>query len=100
MFRTYLGIAAAILALSPALAAAQSAVSDPAVPGSGYQTQQAPRTSPQPLAAEADPSVPGAGYKIVPPPTPRPDAGPLAADVQDPGKPGDGYRVRSATDPK
>jgi len=93
MFRAHLRIAALTLAFAPALAAAQSAVPNPTAPGSGYQIQQSPRTSPQPLVGAADPSSPGSGYKIVPPPTPRPESGPLAADVQDPGKPGDGYEV-------
>ena len=100
MLRTYLALAAMTLAFAPALAAAQSAVPNPAVPGSGYQIQQTPRTNPQPLAAESNPSVPGDGYKIAPPSTPRPDSSPLAADVQDPGKPGDGYKIPTSTDPK
>ncbi|HTY66503.1 MAG TPA: hypothetical protein VMH36_07620 [Alphaproteobacteria bacterium] len=99
MTRASLTIAGLLIALVPALAAAQSAVSNPAVPGSGYQVPDTVGTSPQPLAADGtDPAVPGSGYKIVP--APRAVSGPLAADVQDPGKPGDGYQVPTPTDAK
>lgn len=94
MRRISLAIAVAAFAFVPGLAAAQSAVSDPAVPGSGYKIPEVRRMIAQPLAASpAASSKPGDGYKIVP--APRAVSGPLAADVQDPGKPGDGYQMPS-----
>lgn len=90
MLRTYIAIAAVTLAFAPALAAAQSAVSDPAVPGSGYQVPQSPqtpRTSEHSLTdALPNPAVPGDGYKIKE--TPRTNPNPPAAE------PGDGYQMR------
>ena len=76
----------------PAVAAAQSAISDPAVPGSGYRIHAAARTSGQTLAAnQIDPSVPGDGYRIVA--VPRVSAQPLAADPADARVPGGGYGI-------
>src|SRR5258708_33525538 len=81
---TFLKIVAVVLALAPNMAAAQSAVPDPSVPGSGYKIPETPRTSGQPLDAnQVDPGRPGDGYRIAPAPRTSPE--PLAADVQDPG---------------
>lgn len=97
MIKTLLKTAAIALVLAPAVAAAQSAISDPAVPGSGYKVPNDARTSAQPSAAyPVDPSVPGDGYKIEA--TPRTDPNPPAADVQNPGTPGDGYQIRTQTE--
>jgi hypothetical protein len=51
MTKTYLKIAALVIALAPNVAAAQSAVSTPAMPGSGYQMPSTPRTNTQPPVA-------------------------------------------------
>jgi hypothetical protein len=81
--KTYLQIAALVIALVPSVASAQSI--------DGYQIPSAPRTSAQPAAADQmDLSVPGDGYKIVPAPR---GPQPLAADTTDLSVPGDGYRI-------
>lgn len=92
--KTSLKIVAVVLALAPNMAAAQSAVPDPSVPGSGYKIPETPRTSGQPLDAnQVDPGRPGDGYRIAPAPRTSPE--PLAADVQDSGIPGNGYQMRA-----
>jgi hypothetical protein len=92
MTNTYLKIAALALAIVPNVAMAQSAISDPAVPGSGYRIPPVSRTSTQPpVASQVDASVPGSGYQI--PAAPRTSHQPLVAYAPDPGVPGDGYRI-------
>jgi hypothetical protein len=79
-------LVAALLVATPGLALAQSAISDPTVPGSGYRIPQVARTSAQPLAA-----YPGDGYRILA--VPRTSAQPLAALPANPNVPGDGYAI-------
>lgn len=57
-------LAAAFVAFTPAIALAQSAMPDPAVPGSGYQVPDVQANRVPLTSAEANPSVPGDGYKI------------------------------------
>ena len=83
-------LVAAFLVTTPGLALAQSAISDPALPGSGYRIPQVTRTSPQPPAA-----YPGDGYRIVA--VPRTSAQPLAALPSNPSVPGDGYAIGTTT---
>jgi hypothetical protein len=86
MIKTYLPIAALVIALAPNIAAAQAIT--------GYQIPDAPRTSAQPPAAyQADLSKPGDGYRITA--TPRTSPQPLAAYAPDLSVPGDGYRIVS-----
>ncbi len=65
MMKRILLTAALIVPLVPAIAAAQSAVPNPAVPGSGYQIPEVHTSTRSVTSAEAtDPSVPGDGYTI------------------------------------
>jgi hypothetical protein len=83
MTKTYLQIAAVVIALAPSVASAQSI--------NGYQIPSVPRSSAQPAAAaQMDPSTPGDGYRIAPAPR---GPQPLAAYSTDPSVPGDGYRM-------
>lgn len=77
MTKTYLRIAALALALAPGVAAAQSALPDFAVPGSGYKIPEVHRTEQQPLSAyEVNPAVPGDGYHITAAASPTAPAAP------------------------
>ena len=79
MINTSLKVAFIVLTLAPGAAPAQSALTNLAVPGSGYQIQQVPRTTAQsPSAIPAEPSKPGGGYQIMP--AERNGAVPLARD--------------------
>lgn len=92
MTKTTFQIAALLIALAPAAALAESALPDPAVPGSGYRIPAVTRTSIQPLAAnQTDLSVPGDGYRIAA--APRVSPQPLAADPADTSVPGAGYGI-------
>ena len=94
-----LKIVALVVALSPAVAMAQSANPDPAVPGSGYKIPETARTNPEPLsAAPVDLSKPGDGYTMVPAPRTNPTNS-LSGDDQDLSKPGDGYRILPPAQP-
>ena len=65
MTRRILLTAAFLVPLVPGLAAAQSALPDPAVPGSGYQIPEVHTATVAVTSAEVtDPSVPGDGYRI------------------------------------
>jgi hypothetical protein len=58
-------VAAMLVALAPGAVFAQTALSDPAVPGSGYRIPEV-HTAGQPVESgnDADLSVPGDGYRI------------------------------------
>ncbi|HTR82921.1 MAG TPA: hypothetical protein VMI56_00485 [Reyranella sp.] len=65
MMKRILLTAALIVPLAPAIAAAQTAMPDPAVPGSGYQIPEVHTATRSMTSAEAaDPSIPGDGYRI------------------------------------
>lgn len=96
MIKTSLKIAAVVLTFAPGVAAAQSGVADPAVPGSGYQVPQTPRTGTPSLSADpVDLSKPGSGYQV--PETPRTGTPSLSADPVDLSKPGSGYQIPTAS---
>ena len=85
MIKTSLRVAAVLLAVAPSIAisgvaAAQSALSDPAVPGSGYQIPEVTGAAHATPAAVADPSIPGDGYRI--PSGPAPQAPPAPVTTQ------------------
>jgi hypothetical protein len=81
-------------ALSPAFGVAQSALPDPAIPGSGYKVPETPRTTrtPEepPAALTTDQSKPGSGYQI--PDAPRAGDQPLSG-LANPAVPGSGYQI-------
>ena len=85
--------AAALLIAGPAFA--QSAVSTPGQPGSGYKAPEAQATG-APVTSGTVPvpgrgeSAPGAGYKI--PGSPQTGA-PMTSGVSTPGQPGSGYQA-------
>jgi hypothetical protein len=94
-----LAIAAAALLFTGA-ASAQSGISTPDQPGSGYQIPSTPSTTqapektalpPENLSGINDPSKPGSGYQV-PETMPRqvPDS-PKGEGVADPSRPGSGY---------
>lgn len=86
MIRRYLLAAALIVPLAPAIAVAQSAFPDPAVPGSGYQISEV-HTNAHPTTS----ALPGGGYRIPEVRVARPPV--LSADAADPSVPGDGYQI-------
>lgn len=68
MTRKSLRLAAMLLALASSVgisgvAAAQSALPDPAIPGSGYQVPQPRSVATNATSAVGDPSIPGDGYR-------------------------------------
>ena len=69
MTRTAFRLAAIAIALAPMmavadLAGAQSALPDPAVPGSGYQIRDVTGPAGQITSAIGNPAVPGDGYQV------------------------------------
>jgi hypothetical protein len=65
MTKTYLAMAAFMIALAPGVAAAESALADPAVAGSGYRIPEVHTPSQVTHSADdADLSLPGDGYRI------------------------------------
>jgi hypothetical protein len=95
MTRFSLSLGAALIALAPGLAAAQSALDNPAVPGSGYRIPEV-RTAQQSLqsANDADLSVPGDGYRA---PELHTRSALQSAEDLDLSVPGDGYRIPDVT---
>ncbi len=91
MLNRYLTAAAFALSLAPAAASAQSAMSDPAVPGSGYRIAEVHAGQSTQSANDADLSKPGDGYRIAEVHT---ATKPMeSADDADLSVPGDGYRI-------